>query len=64
MGVDVTLVIYWYSAEYYEKIFKKVGFEGFKWVYMKMSGDEANQEYWDDFLKQCKLIMFEAFKPL
>ena len=61
--LDITLVLYWYSAEHYEAIFKKVGFTDFKWVEMTQTGDEANNEYWRDFLDQCTLIMYEARKP-
>lgn len=62
--VDIPLVLYWYSPEHYEQVFKKVGFTDFRWVDMTMTGDEGNEAYWRDFLEYNTLIMFEAFKAL
>jgi len=30
--LDINLVLYWYSPQHYEKIFKKMGFINFRWV--------------------------------
>ncbi|CDW84807.1 UNKNOWN [Stylonychia lemnae] len=62
--LDISLVLYWYSAEHYENIFKKLGFINFRWVEMELFEDTENQEYWKDFMDGCSLIMYEAFKPM
>lgn len=62
--LDITLVLYWYSPQYYEDVFKKIGFTDFKWVPMTLSGDQEHCEDWRDFLDQCTLVMYEAKKPV
>lgn len=63
-NLDISLVLYWYSAEHYERVFKEMGFVDFRWVTMEQNGDEENADYWKEFLTDCTLIMYEAFKPL
>eukprot|EP00347_Sterkiella_histriomuscorum_P009145 403342348 len=63
-NLDINLVLNWFSAEHYERTFKKLGFVDFKWVPMSQFGDEGNEEYWKDMVNDCSIIMYEAWKPL
>ncbi|CDW81677.1 UNKNOWN [Stylonychia lemnae] len=62
--LDISLKVMWFSGEYYEQIFKKVGFQNFRWVQMELFENTDDIEYWKDFLTNGLILMFEAFKPL
>lgn len=60
---DLNVVLNWFHPDFYKSTFEKIGFVNFRWVEMSLHGDLDNAEYWRDFVTDCSLIMYEAFKP-
>jgi len=60
--IDVKFGWYHYSAEAYERAFKEVGFERFKWVNHDV-GEGVDREYYKDLLEHPCQVGYEAYKP-
>ncbi len=60
---ELSIVLFWYDKKHYEDVFKKVGFVKFRWVDLALYGDERNADFWNDFLTDNTIMMYEAFRP-
>jgi hypothetical protein len=63
LKLDCTITCLYQNHDIYERVFKTVGFENFRWVPLILSDDAENKDFFQEFMENPTITAFEAFKP-